>query len=355
MAIVDKHGKVDADGLQQAINEKYGNRPDPPAESADQGGAQSEPTPEVEASPEPEVPVQEPKIELNDEMAFQYLSGKLGREIKSVDDLIEVREKEVERVVEKSVYDEELDTLAEWKKKTNRPISDYYKTQRNFEEMESTDRVREFLQDQYPNMNQDDISYMLQDQFLKYQNPTEDDDFSSDDIRRAEIKFKQLDQDALNHFNKIKSDYLSPVQQEAQRAAQLRKEQTEAWDANIQQTFEQLTDLKIGEHTYSLQDKDKWQQSFTTPEKVMTLFQDDKGAFNYDKLVHTVLSGLMADKIVSSAQNQAAATATKEIVDELKQTDLNPKVNKQPVQKDKNIEQVENYIANLGKRYTLKG
>lgn len=125
--------------------------------------------PNVSESAQPSAP------QFSDELALTYLSEKLGRQVSSFDEF-----KSVENPLDKDPY---LKSLHEWRQKTGRPIQDFVKYQKDYNQLSDLDVAREFLQHEYPTLTPAEIQLELK----KFQ-ATEDDLDSDVSLKNLELK-----------------------------------------------------------------------------------------------------------------------------------------------------------------------
>lgn len=164
-------------------------------------------------------PVQE--LEINDDVVTKYLSEKLGKDITSIEDLAKEPEK-VENPLDKNP---QLKEIYEWSERTNRPISDWIKFQKDYEGLSDLEVAREYLQYQYPDFTPEEIDLELSSYVA------EESDLDSE-VARKNLNLKKLAIDGKRELNKLKSEYDTPlpVQQ-----ASLTEDQQQRLDA-----FEQI-------------------------------------------------------------------------------------------------------------------
>ena len=113
-------------------------------------------------------------LTVTDELLFKSLSEKLGKEVKSFDDLTPAPLE----------IDPQVKALNEWREKTGRPIEDFFKYQRDFTQVNDLEIAREFLQIEYPTLTSDEISLELE-KFV----PSEDD--LDTDTAKKNLKLKK--------------------------------------------------------------------------------------------------------------------------------------------------------------------
>lgn len=132
------------------------------------GEPQGEPTGNLTGEPSSLTPTAEPSQpqppQVTEEMIFKTLSEKLGKEVKSYDDLtlpnaVELRD--------------DIKALNEWAEKTGRPVSDYFKFTKDFGQMSDLDIAREYLQIEYPSLTPSEIELEMK-QYVKSEDDLDD-------------------------------------------------------------------------------------------------------------------------------------------------------------------------------------
>lgn len=164
-------------------------------------------TSEPEAQPEEEPEATAP----SDDQLFATLSEKLGREVNSWEDLTAEPEDPYDG-------DQELKAIAEWKKKTGRPISDWANYQKDYNSLPNDAVVREYLQHQYPEFTPEEIDLEMEDYIAN-----EDLDTDSD-VARKNLRLKKMAITAKQELNKFRTSFETPVE------PKLSKEHKEAVD-----------------------------------------------------------------------------------------------------------------------------
>jgi hypothetical protein len=173
--------------------------------------------PDSSLTQEPTPPVTPPvttQYEIKDEDVFQTLSEKLGREVKSYEDL-------TPQPVDPFGGDQVLKEIAEFRQKTGRPVEDWLKAQVDYTQMGDLQVAREYLQYKYPSLNDDQINALVAKDYA----PNEDDDAQEAMFRSIELtKFATEGRKALGEH---KSQYNSPatpqLTQEMQQLLELGK------------------------------------------------------------------------------------------------------------------------------------
>lgn len=129
------------------------------------------------------------------------------------------------------------------------------------------------------------------------------------------------------------------AQPEKEEVKQLTQEEIDElnrkWDAHVDQEIPKLSDFKfkVGDEevSYKISDEDRvsqnaYMKSFTPDALVKDLgWIDENGNENVLKIAEDVLKLKNLEKIIASAVTQSKVSATKQVVDEIKNVDLNPR------------------------------
>lgn len=181
--------------------------------------------PEAEPSSLTDQPTNEPVIEMDDEGVMKYLSEKLGKDITSLEDLNKPATDPLEN-------DPELKAIAEWRERTGRPISDWSKYQRDFNELSNEDVAREYLQHKFPDLTPEEIQLEMEDYL-----PSEDD--LDREVAKKALNLKKLASEGRNQLNSLRMELDTPI------PAKLSPEQAQAVEAytEIQKQQEMQTQI----------------------------------------------------------------------------------------------------------------
>jgi hypothetical protein len=205
-------------------------------------------------------PVQEEKPTVNEEFDFFKLaSEKLGKEIKSLEDLV-IKEEVVKEVDYASDFSREYDKFY---KETGGSIQDFQFVQEKFEEKPKEDIVKAILRKENPTLSSKQIE-LLFDAKYKF-------DEDEDNERDIELKKIYLEQDynkSLSQLKGIQEKYKLPQQKAATNEAELRLQQEEAfrqqqvvWENTVKESNKELTglDIKLGDlkFTHNIPDDKK--------------------------------------------------------------------------------------------------
>ena len=150
-----------------------------------------------------------------EEKILGYLAGKVGKEVKTWDDLVEIREveKEVEKPVDYASPD--VANIDKFVRETGRGVDDYFKVQKDWDNEPNEKVVKEYLKTQYPSLDKEDIEVMYEDYF-QTEEVTED---MLDDERKAIdrknrsklVSLKTKAEEARKYFNAQKEQYKTPL------------------------------------------------------------------------------------------------------------------------------------------------
>lgn len=268
-------------------------------------------TPEPDAQePAPETPTEQ---ELSDERVLTYLSEKLGREVKSLDDLTPAEAAEVPE------EDEEIKAIKEWKERTGRPVTDFYKFQKDYDSMDAAEAVRENLRLKYPDFTAEEIELEMQDLIA-------DPDLDTDqEIARKNLRLKKESITAKQELNKYKSTFNTPVepkltkeQQDAMSFYKQYQEQSQKSSEAVKQYQEGITSetAKIKSIPLSLSDDLSIDLTLSPedakalPKQIMETPQwfNEDGSYNTSAIVQDAIKMRHFDKAVKLAYEQGVAS-----------------------------------------------
>jgi len=149
-----------------------------------------------------EEPVEEktPSSELSDEDVLTYIKNRYDKEITSVDDLLAEKESAPELPEDVSMY-------LKYKQETGRGISDFYKTQRDFDTMDDDSLIAEFIAHNEEGLDAIDIQDIMDDKF-GFDEELDD----PKDIKRKKLSKKRELAKARKFLNEQKDKYKVPLE-----------------------------------------------------------------------------------------------------------------------------------------------
>jgi len=153
--------------------------------------------------PEKETPPVEdktPSSELNDEHVLNFIKERYNKDINSVDELFETKESNVELPDDVKLY-------FDYKKETGRGIEDFYKLQKNYDEMDEDSVLADYLSVQEEGLDAIDIQDIMDD---KFGYDSEEDD--EKDIKKKKLAKKRELAKAKKFFKEQKDKYKVPLE-----------------------------------------------------------------------------------------------------------------------------------------------
>lgn len=315
--------------VNEPVNETQPEPVEPTQEPVNTTVPPVEPQPSNEPSsltPDNSQPEPEVTNEIDEESAFKFLSEKLGKEIKSFDDL---KTSPVENPLEKDPY---LKELHEWRNKTGRPIEDWIKFQKDYGKLDDLEVAREFLQYEYPSFTPEEIEAEM-----KAFQPSEDDldDEISAKIRNLKkysTKGRGVLKELVSNLDLPDNSKFTPeVQEDLNLAKQVKlniaesKKQEQLYNSEISkvsQTVDSL-DLNLDDNlTISFKVPDESKQ--TLPDLITTMphWKNEDGSFNHQAIVQDAVIIKHYKEMVKLAFEQGKNSGKEELVNQTNNTTL---------------------------------
>jgi hypothetical protein len=229
----------------------------------------AEPAQDVPEPPPAEVPVaEEPVAEVKEEQAPAEVVESAIEEIteeevqEQADDLqdniVEAIEEQRETGVE---LPENIQKVVDFMNETSGTLEDYVKLNKNYEDLDESQLLREYYANTKPHLDKEDIDFMMEDNFLY------DEDLDDErDIRRKKLARREELAKAKNHLTGLKDKYY----QEIKGGSRLAPEQKKAVDFFNRYTKENEAATQLAE-----------KQSQTFLKKTESVFNDDFKGFDY--------------------------------------------------------------------------
>jgi hypothetical protein len=223
-----------------------------------------EPTQDV---PEP-TQVEEPVVEVQEQTAVPDAVESAIEEIteeevqEQADDLqdniVEAIEEQKETGVE---LPENIQKVVDFMNETSGTLEDYVKLNKNYEDLDESQLLREYYANTKPHLDEEDIDFMMEDNFLY------DEDLDEErDIRRKKLARREELAKAKNHLTGLKDKYY----QEIKGGARLAPEQKKAVDFFNRYTKENEAATQLAE-----------KQTQTFLKKTDSVFNNDFKGFDY--------------------------------------------------------------------------
>jgi len=182
----------------EAKNEEAPAQDDKPTPEATTEGE----TKEIDdAGSDQEVPVTDatPSPQLNEEQVLSFLKNRYNKEINTLDDLVNTKP-------QKDLPQEVSDFL-HFQEKTGGTFEDFKKLNRNLEEVDDDQLLREHLKETQPFLDDEDIEFELKNKY-----GFDDTLDAEDEIRAKKISKKKGVLDARNYFTQKAKDFQSQTE-----------------------------------------------------------------------------------------------------------------------------------------------
>ena len=150
--------------------------------------------------PEKETPPVEdktPSSELNDEHVLNFIKERYNKDINSVDELFETKESNVELPDDVKLY-------FDYKKETGRGIEDFYKLQKNYDDMDADSVLADYYGVQEEGLDAIDIQDIMEDKFSF----DEEEDDPKDIKKKKLAKKRQQEAIAANSYLKAEDNII---------------------------------------------------------------------------------------------------------------------------------------------------
>lgn len=301
------------------------------------------PDPSLEIKTEPKV------VEIEDEVLFSHLSKKMGKEIKSFEDL--TTEKTVEVQIE--FASEQVKEINNYVKKTGRSVNDWHKTQSvDFTKYSSEQLVKENLRSELPDLSGKDIDDYFDNEYRLNSENFEPKEISAAKVK-LEMKAKKIRDDALE----LQARFKVPIKKEETKLKSTEStiqkktiptiekidnsEKKKVWVDDMKQSVESLEIINVGEFEIKIDDTVK-QSIVDANSNLETFFVDNfvkDGKWDYKKLstimflakeenlnsvignIKSNLIGIGTEKVIENRKNLSlpglGAKKSKELTPEL--------------------------------------
>jgi len=246
-------------------------------------------------------------LDSNEDAYYEYLSKKIGREIKSLDDLTKVEQIEV---IKEPELPEDVKKFWEYKKETGRGLSDFLKANKDW-----TSESKEAVVMEHIRQTEGLDGELLKD-FYELNYLPDEDEVSDKERRMAKIRFEQRYKNALEYFKAQQKQFTLPTDDtESQRqAAQQAEADAKRFQEGMLGALKEVQEINIGDFSYKIGNDPATLDKFSSLEKILGSYK--KGdSFDYKALFQTLYAGENAAKI---AQSYAEYYKNKAVEDDLK-------------------------------------
>ncbi len=211
--------------------------------------------------------VEEPVVEAQEQNAVTEVVESAIEEI-TEEEVVEQVEELAEQVEQAAVearagieLPENIQKVVDFMNETNGTLEDYVKLNKNYDDLDESQLLREYYANTKPHLDEEDIDFMMEDNFLY------DEDLDDErDIRRKKLARREELAKAKNHLTGLKDKYY----QEIKGGVRLAPEQKKAVDFFNRYTKENEAATQLAE-----------KQTQTFLNKTESVFNDDFKGFDY--------------------------------------------------------------------------
>lgn len=306
------------------------------------------PTPETVSVKEEVVSKEEPKAtepeakeeiktqssELTEEDVLKFIGNRYGKEFKSIDELNQQREEEP--------LPEDVSKYLQYKKDTGRGFDDFAKLQKNYDEMEPDNLLREYLSATEKGLDAEDIEDLMED----YHYDEDIDDEKS--IKKIKLAKKKTIAKAKEFFEKQQETYKVPLESRRGDNPEVENEDYKAYKQYIAEAktvneqnalkrdmFTKKTDNVFSEFKgfeftlddnkvyFSPGDAAEIKKTQMDPSNFIKKFLDDNGLMNDASGYHRSLAMAMhPDKFAKFFYEQGKSAAAEDTMKKLKNVNM---------------------------------
>ena len=238
---------------------------------------------------------------------------------------------------------ENVQKLIDFMDETGGTVADYANLNKDISKLDDVSVVKEYYKTKYPNLDDEDITFKMNDQFLF--------DEEADDeraIRSKKLAFKEelysartyLEDRKTKYYDELKLNRQTNIPEEYQQAYETAQSYSKAQESNkqLQAAFQQKTDavfnelkgfdFKVGDNTYryKVNEPAKVKEYQSDINNLVGEFLHEDGTIGDAKGYHKALfAAKNADKIAQHFYEQGRADAIKQEAKDAKNIDMDPR------------------------------
>lgn len=251
-----------------------------------------------------------------EEMLVGAVSEMLGLEGMTKEALLERLDTEQPTASE---LDPTVQAIADFVAETGRSVNDWFAYQSsNPSEMDDVTVMKQNLQNQYPDLSEEDAMLLLDNKYK-----LNADFYGEDEVRLGQLQMKMDATNARKELESTRAKYLAPAESAPQTAApeEIESPITTEWIAGMEESVNGMEALEFNvgkDQTFSFGMTDSYKsslkQSQSQLENHFDQYVDESGNWNYELLnVHrTILDNI--ESIVDSAYKQGVSAGTSNVV-----------------------------------------
>jgi len=172
----------------------------------------------------PDAVIDEPtKPQFSDDDVISYIKNRYDKQINSVEELFEAREKAEE-------LPEDVAAYLNYKKDTGRGFKDFVKLNKDYDEVNPEQILKEYLTVTEKGLDEDDINVMME----SYDYDEDYDDEAT--IKKTKLKKKKAIAKAKDYFESEKEKYRMPLESSGSSISSDDKEKLDAYNQYIQES-----------------------------------------------------------------------------------------------------------------------
>lgn len=286
------------------------------------------------AEPEAKEEIKTQSSELSEEEVLKFIGNRYGKEFKSIDELNQQREEEP--------LPEDVSKYLQYKKDTGRGFDDFAKLQKNYDEMEPDNLLREYLSATEKGLDAEDIEDLMED----YHYDEDVDDEKS--IKKIKLAKKKTIAKAKEFFEKQQETYKVPLESRRGDNPEVENEDYKAYKQYIaeaktvneqnalkSEVFTKKTDNVFSEFKgfeftlddnkvyFSPGDAAEIKKNQMDPSNFIRKFLDDNGLMNDASGYHRSLAMAMhPDKFAKFFYEQGKSAAAEDTMKKLKNVNM---------------------------------
>ena len=266
----------------------------------------------------------------------------LANKIKDIPNKLKEEAEDVNNNQETRELPENVDKLVKFMEETGGSVEDYVNLNKNYDNMEDMELLREYYQQTKPHLAVDEIDFLIEDNFSYDEEVDEE-----RDIRRKKLAFKESIAEAKSNLTNLKDKYyedlklsskLSPDQKEAvefyndyrtsqestQKQRSIFEQKTNDLFTNEFKGFEyKIGDLK---YRYNVKDIDKVKNTQADINTLVSKYVNDNNEMTDAKGYHKALfTAMNSDAIANHFYEQGKADAIKNQMQTSKNIDMAPR------------------------------
>ena len=238
---------------------------------------------------------------------------------------------------------ENIQKVVDFMNDTGGTLEDYVRLNTDYSNLNENQLLREYYQTTNPNLDDEDINFMLEDQF-SYEEDVDDER----DIRRKKLARKQALAQAKNHLEGLKSKYYNEIKmgsrltseqqkaveffnrynKESEETAKIAEQQKARFKSESAKVFNDKFegfDFNVGEKKYRFNVKDAAKISETQGDinNFIKKFLNEKGEMQDARGYHkSLFTAMNADQVAQHFYEQGRSDALKDSVAKSKNVDM---------------------------------